>query len=154
MLFTHDCGLISFAQSWGVTLSSIPSQGRNLHTYTSRKGILEDYALKIWDWAFIVWSYWLSVIGLQASCVSSATLDKLSVVSLTGSGYFTRCILSHLHLTIRMFNFGTDESYWLQHYYVSKAAWWPLLHFPWIAFPIVIVWVVFPIPGKHPAPEP
>lgn len=125
----------------------MPSQGRNLHTYTSRKGILEC----IWDWAFIVWSYWLLIIGLQASCVSSATLDKLSIVSLIGSGILPG--LPH-RLTVRMFNFGTDESDWFQHYWASKASWWPRFHLPWIAFPIVIVWVVFPIPGKHPATEP
>ncbi|KAJ7412610.1 hypothetical protein BTVI_45957 [Pitangus sulphuratus] len=30
--------------------------------------------------------------------------------------------LPHLHLTIRMFNFGIDESDWFQHYSTAKAA--------------------------------
>lgn len=104
MLLTHtkDCRQISFAQPWGITLRGIPNPREDVHTLQER-GMSEDPAIKDWDW---------SVSSLQANCVSSAVLAKSSVVSLFPS--FIRQFPSsgqlHLHLTLRMFNFGADES--------------------------------------------
>lgn len=116
MLLTHtkDCRQISFAQPWGITLRGIPNPREDVHTLQER-GMSEGPAIKDWDW---------SVSSLQANCVSSAVLDKLSVVSLFPS-YIRQLPSSgqlHLHLTLRMFNFGADEPVCFQHYSTPKEA--------------------------------
>lgn len=104
MLLTHtsDHRKIFFTQPGTVTWGVSPCKGGiYTHTYPLRRDMLEEPAIWKWNWTFILWRYWLPDICLQISCVSSAFLDKDILL-----------YLRHLHLTMRIINFGTDESAW------------------------------------------
>lgn len=150
MLLTHtnECGQISFSQLWGVTLRHIPAQGRNLHT-SSTKGIVGRLSqlIKKWEWA----------ICFQASCVSSASVDKLVVVvqlvccfiryftrSATASPLYQVCLTLGL---MRQAGFSI-----IQH---QKHQDNPLLHSPLIALQTGRYLSCFtPLQAEHPAAPP
>lgn len=128
ILLTHinDHGPVSYTQPWKVTLKSIPTQGRSLHPRTPRRGMVEDPAVQVWDWVIDC-----QPLHLQASCVSSAALEKLSAVSLVRS--FIRVFYQVYHIFISLsecLTLGLSQT-WLQHCSTLKAAWIPFFIYHW-----------------------
>lgn len=96
------------AQPQGLIFRGIPTQWRNLQPFQERacqKTLPLNWGTRLLEYELVDY--------LWASYVSSAPLNKLLVISLACSFIHVLPGLPYLHLTIRVFNFGTEESEWL-----------------------------------------
>lgn len=109
MLLTHTMTTGKFlAQSQDLIFRGIPSQWRDLQPLqesTCQKILPLNFGTRLLEYEM------MQCRG--TSCVSSVALDKFLVILLVCSFIHVLPGLPYLHLTIRMFNFGTEESEWL-----------------------------------------
>lgn len=87
-----NCGQILFRLK-GKPLGVSPLKGGN-STHTLRRGVLEDPANKMWEWAVSHVSTGQQCHLAVTTSVSSAASDKLSVLSVVDS--FTRNFVCHI----------------------------------------------------------
>lgn len=133
LTYTNDHGHIS-CLAMTTNLEAVPAQGRNLHLCSEEEYVRRSYHYKVGLGFYRV--KWLSVTKLQASCVRSAGLDKLPVISLiplSGTLYHSSQFARKQCFSSECFKFRIYESGWFQHSAIPKAV-CPLLHPPLRAF--------------------
>lgn len=124
-------------------------------THPPRRGMVQEPAVKKWDLYYILCSEnWMSVSRMSPGHMCMCQLSRFREVNSNITCLFLflgiLAVLLDLHLTVRMFNFGIDESNWFQHSSTPKTILGPLFHSSLVDLPIerTLFELVCPIPGR------